>query len=226
MIYCLTRSVNWIKLNAVQLIWKDAFNMARRTGLTRDEIQAQALAVGSDLIGKYGLAKFSMRQVAKEIGYTGGTLYNVFKNQDDFLLQINAITLNELQCFIQSGLKPNSAGKDILLNIANSYYVFAKEHYALWRTLFEYTLAEETTLPQWYTDKIASLMGVAEQALSGMNLSSTQIKYTSRALWASVHGICALSLADKLALTKSEPAEDLIYELIDKYFAGLALEEK
>jgi AcrR family transcriptional regulator len=200
--------------------------MARRTGLSRDEIQAQALAVGSDLIGKYGLSKFSMRQVAKEIGYTVGTLYNVFKNQDDFLLKINAITLKSLQSFIQSRLTSNLVGKEILLNIAISYYVFAKEHYALWRTLFEYTLDEETTLPQWYTDKIAALMGVAEQSLYGMNLSSTQIQCTSRALWASVHGICALALADKLSLTKSEPAEDLIYELIDKYFAGLELNVK
>ncbi len=200
--------------------------MARRTGLTRDEIQAKSLTVGGDLIGKYGLAKFSMRQVAKEIGYTVGTLYNVFKNQDDFLLQVNLLTLNDLQCVIQSRLNPNLVGKDILLNIASSYYVFAKENYARWRTLFEYTLSEETTLPQWYTDKIASVMGVAEQALSGMNLNSRQIKCTSRALWASVHGICALALANKLALTQSEPAEELIYELIDKYFAGLALGDK
>jgi len=200
--------------------------MARRTGLTRDEIQTNALTVGGDLIAKYGLSKFSMRQVAKEIGYTVGTLYNVFKNQDDFLLQINIITLNDLQCFIQQRLNPNSHGKNILLNIASSYYVFAKDHYKRWRTLFEYTLTEETTLPKWYTDKIASLMNVAEQALSDINLSSTQIQRTSRVLWASVHGICALALADKLALTQSDPAEELISELIDKYFAGLALEDK
>ena len=200
--------------------------MARRTGLTREEIQAKALMVGGDLIANYGLNKFSMRQVAKEIGYTVGTLYNVFKNQDDFLLQINFITLNELQCFIQSRLKPDLRDKNILLTIANSYYVFAKEHYMRWRTLFEYTLAEEATLPQWYTDKITSLMNVAEQSLSGMNLSSSQMKSTARALWASVHGICALALANKLDLTQSESAEELIHELIDKYFVGLALEGK
>ena len=135
--------------------------MARRTGLIRDEIQAQALAVGSELIAKQGLGKFSMRQVAKQIGYTVGTLYNVFKNQDDFLLQINAITLNDLQVFIKSRLNPNAANKEILLNVANSYYVFAKDNYARWRTLFEYTLSEEATLPEWYMQKIASLMQVA-----------------------------------------------------------------
>ncbi len=200
--------------------------MARRTGLTREEIQSKALTVGGDLIAKHGLSKFSMRQVAKEIGYTVGTLYNVFKNQDDFLLQINVLTLIDLQCFIQCRLDPSLRGKNILLNIASSYFVFAKEHYKRWRTLFEYTLTEEIALPKWYTDKIASLMNIAEQALSDMHLSSAQIQRTSRALWASVHGICALALADKLALTQSDPAEELICELVDKYFIGLSLDDK
>lgn len=195
--------------------------MARRTDLTRDEIHAQALLVGSDLIASGGINNLSMRQVAREIGYTVGTLYNVFENQDDFILQINLLTLNKLQDFIKSRLKPKLRGKNILLNIAASYYLFAKENYSCWRALFEYSLAEETTLPKWYTDKIDSLMHVAEQALSGVNLSPLQIQTTSRALWASVHGICALSLSNKLALTQSNPAEDLIYDLINKYFIGL-----
>lgn len=200
--------------------------MARRTGLTRDEIQTNALKVGGTIIAEYGLSKFSMRQVAKEIGYTVGTLYNVFKNQDDFLLQINVITLNDLRFFIKSNLNPDLQGKDILLNIASSYYTFAKNHYGRWRILFEYTLTEETTLPVWYTDKISLLMGVAEQSLSGMNLDNSQIQKTSRVLWASVHGVCALALADKLALTKSDPTEELIQDLIDKYFTGLMQEQK
>ena len=55
--------------------------MARRTGLTRPEIQSSALAAGRKLIVKNGLKTFSMRQVASEIGYTVGTLYNVFKDE-------------------------------------------------------------------------------------------------------------------------------------------------
>ncbi len=195
--------------------------MARRTGLTREEIHSKSLEVGIELIAKHGLKKFSMRQVAVEIGYTVGTLYNVFKNQDDFLLQINAITLSDLQSFIQSNMTPNLQGKDILLNIARSYYTYAKNNYARWRTLFEYTLTEESVLPSWYTEKIAMLMGVAVQSLKDFDLTNEQMQKTARVLWASVHGICALALANKLALTKSEPEEALIEDLIDKYYAGL-----
>lgn len=195
--------------------------MARRTGLTRAELHSKALAIGSDLIAEQGLTKFSMRQVAKSIGYTVGTLYNVFEGQDDFLLQINTITLTNLQLFIKVRLDANLHGINILHNIANSYFTFAKENYNLWRVLFEYNLINEKPLPEWYLDKINSLIMVAENALSELKMSKIQIQRSSRVLWASVHGICALSLTGKLSITKSSPAEELIHDLIDKYFIGL-----
>lgn len=195
--------------------------MGRRTGLTREELHNQALAIGSNLIAQHGIENFSMRQVAKQIGYTVGTLYNVFKNQDDFILQINAATLANLQAYITNRLNAKLRGINILHNIAISYYTFAKENYALWRALFEYSLTEHETLPHWYVQRIESLMLVAEHALGDFGLNKKQVQCTSRSLWASVHGICALSLAGKLALTKSSPAEDLIHELVDKYSIGL-----
>lgn len=222
----LTSSEIWNNLNDVQITLKGRVLMARRTGLTREEIQTKSLAVGSDLIAKYGLKKFSMRQVANEIGYTVGTLYNVFKNQDDFLLQINVITLNDLRSFILSNLNPDLQGKDILLKVAISYYIFAKNNYARWCTLFEYKLTEETSLPAWYVDKIALLMDVAEQSLSDVNLNSRQMQTTSRVLWASVHGICALALGGRLVLTQSDSTEALINDLIGKYFSGLMQDGK
>jgi len=195
--------------------------LARRTGLTRPEIQSSALAAGRKLIVKNGLKTFSMRQVASEIGYTVGTLYNVFKNQDDLLLQINARTLIDMRDFIQARLYKDLKGREILHSIATSYYVFAYENYAVWSTLFEYSLSEENVLPQWYVEKIRELAEVSEQAFSNMSLSKTDIKIASRTLWSSVHGICALALSGKLQLTASDSAEVLIDDLIDKYFKAL-----
>jgi AcrR family transcriptional regulator len=199
--------------------------VARRTGLSRAEIQSSALSAGRDLIVQHGLKKFSMRQVAEQIGYTVGTLYNVFKNQDDLLLQINTITLAELREYIKTNLNKNLQGRDILLSVATSYYAFAAQNYSLWTTLFEYSLSEESSLPAWYAENINALVDLAERSLSGLSLSETEIKVASRTLWASVHGICALSLSGKLHLTASPPAEILINDLIDKYFRALTCEQ-
>ncbi len=195
--------------------------MARRTGLTRAELHSKALTIGNDLIAEHGLINFSMRQVAKHTGYTVGTLYNIFENQDDFLLQVNGGTLTKLQAIIELRLTANLHSINILHSIASSYFSFANENYNLWRVLFEYNLTQNKPLPQWYLDKIDLLVKITENAFCELRLSKIQIQRSSRALWAGVHGICALSLAGKLSATGSSTAEELIHDLIDTYFTGL-----
>lgn len=162
-----------------------------------------------------------MRQIAKEIGYTVGTLYNVFKNQDDLLLQINAQTLDDMYVYIQNNLGPELQGREMLLSIANSYYSFARDNYYLWVTLFEYSLTEEQEFPDWYLQKVQALVSLAESAMSNVVTGTTEAALTARTLWASVHGICALGLSKRLTLTSSGNPELLLNDLIDKYFKGL-----
>lgn len=195
--------------------------MARKTGLSRTEIRSKALEVSRAVIVKDSIRKLSMRQIAKEIGYTVGTLYNVFKNQDDLLLQINAQTLDDMYVYIQNNLGPELQGREMLLSIANSYYSFARDNYYLWVTLFEYSLTEEQEFPDWYLQKVQALVSLAESAMSNVVTGTTEAALTARTLWASVHGICALGLSKRLTLTSSGNPELLLNDLIDKYFKGL-----
>lgn len=196
--------------------------MARRTGeLSRAEIRDNALEAGRVIIIKDGIRKLSMRQIAKDIGYTVGTLYNVFKNQDDLLLQINAITLDDMHLHIQNNIVPALKGREMLLAIANGYYSFARDNYYLWATLFEYSLTEEQTLPEWYLQKINTLINLAESAMQTVVTDPQEAAVTARTLWASVHGICALGLSKRLQLTRTGSPEVLLHDLIDRYFAAL-----
>lgn len=194
--------------------------MARRTGLSREEIRVNALEAGRNVIIKEGIRKLSMRQIAKDIGYTVGTLYNVFKNQDDLLLQINGETLDKMHAYLIDNLKPELRGRDMLLSIARSYYTFARDNYHLWATLFEYSLTEEQEFPVWYLQKIAELINLAERAMDAV-VTSQEVPLAARTLWASVHGICALGLSKRLQITSSGDPEALIQDLVDRYFAAL-----
>lgn len=57
-----------------------------------------------------GLSGFSTRQIAKKIGYTLGTLYNIFESYDDIILHINAATLDEMKKFITQSMNPKLKG--------------------------------------------------------------------------------------------------------------------
>ena len=79
--------------------------MARRSEHSKEEIRDMALAAAQDIVKAEGLAGLSARKIAKKIGYTVGTLYLVFKNQDDLILTINARTLDALAAKMQDALQ-------------------------------------------------------------------------------------------------------------------------
>ncbi|MEL7049187.1 MAG: helix-turn-helix domain-containing protein, partial [Pseudomonadota bacterium] len=70
--------------------------MARRTDHTREELHALILDAAEKLIIEGGIDAFSTRAIAREIGYTSGTLYQYFSDSQDILLHINARTMHGL----------------------------------------------------------------------------------------------------------------------------------
>jgi AcrR family transcriptional regulator len=55
-------------------------------------LQELILAEGQRLLAEVGYARFSAREVAKRIGYSIGTIYNVFGSHDALLTALNSRT--------------------------------------------------------------------------------------------------------------------------------------
>jgi AcrR family transcriptional regulator len=202
--------------------------MARRSDHTRAEIKAMAIAGGRDLIREAGFSGFSVRKVAASIGYTVGTLYNVFTNHDDIVLHIRAVTLDDLLAFMEKrlggpgGPDPSESELEVLKALAACYIDFARQNYNCWSALFEYSLAPDTPLPGWYREKIDALFAFIEARLRPVIGDDTaKARQTARVLWAGIHGIAALTLSNKLSLIGVETVEDLTDSLIENYVAGL-----
>ena len=70
--------------------------MARRSDHSREELREMALSAAEQIVVEQGYEGLSARKVASAIGYTVGTLYLVFENIDDLILNINARTLDRL----------------------------------------------------------------------------------------------------------------------------------
>jgi len=86
--------------------------MGRRYDHTRKELKEMAIKAGTKLIEDKGLQNCSARKIAKKIGYSVGTLYNVFENYDDLVLHINAVTLDDLQHYFEENLDRDLEGAD------------------------------------------------------------------------------------------------------------------
>jgi len=193
--------------------------MGRRSDHTREELQYLAVKAAIELLDSEGAEGFSARKVAAKIGYTVGTLYNVFGSYDNMLLQVHARTLDEWFAFLDSRLKRRGKA-DPLHVLAKGYVDFARAHQNRWFAMFEHVW-KDGVVPEWYNEKATRPLVATEAIiLPRVGNDRRKARRAAHVLWAGIHGLCVLSLSRKLDLVESETLETLTHALIDNYLKG------
>jgi AcrR family transcriptional regulator len=196
--------------------------MARRSDHSREEIRQMALEAAENIVVAKGLEGLSARKVASAIGYTVGTLYLVFENIDDLVLQINARTLDRLYTRLAKTQARAEDARDWLLQLGQVYIQFADEDPHRWSMIFEHRLAEGRELPEWYQQKIARMFTIVEEALVPLagRRPKNEVSQAARVIWGGVHGVCILALGDRLGVAGVDSVQELTESLISNYLAG------
>ena len=89
--------------------------MARRNDHSREELYQLALGAARDIAEAEGLRGLTARRIAAEIGYSVGTLYNVFVNLDDLIIHLNGSTLDQLYKALSQGSRSGAVLLALLL---------------------------------------------------------------------------------------------------------------
>jgi AcrR family transcriptional regulator len=196
--------------------------MARRADHSREELSELALAAARDLAARQGLQALTARNVAKAIGYSPGTLYNLFEDLDDLVLHLNGRTLDELDVALSRAARTGEPQHD-LGQLLDLYLQFVQDNRNLWRVLFDHPADTERAVPQWYLDKVGRLLGRIEEILRPLFDQDARDAPASaaRVLWASLHGICSLSESGKLRAVTDRSAREMAEFLVDCLIAGL-----
>lgn len=181
-----------------------------------------ALAAAERILSEEGLKGFSARKLATAIDYTVGTLYQVFENLDDIVLQINGRTLDDLHEWLSIRLPPTDTPLAKLCALANAYIDYAESHGPRWNLLFDFVAGKEDSLPDWYIDKLSRVFGLAESALAPLDgaRSPLEIQQAARVLWAGVHGICTLKIRQRMDLAGGQSAKTMALSLIENFLGG------
>lgn len=201
--------------------------MGRRSTHTPDQLRQLILDAAQAIIETDGLVGLSAREIARRIGYSPGTIYNMFENLDDVVLHVEARVLDALDARIETAMS-GGRPEDKMVRLAETYLAFTSERPKLWNLLFEHYMPGGADTPSWYQDKLELLMSRVESAMAPLfPPDAHQARQRSaRVLWAGVHGITSLSTANKLSNVTTESAAILVRDLVHHYLAGLTAQAR
>jgi len=197
--------------------------MGRRSIHTPEQLRQLILDAAAAIIEANGLAGLSAREIARRIGYSPGTIYNMFENLDDVVLNVEGRVLDALDERLAAELAKGGDQTTLVMRLAQAYLAFTHERPKLWNLLFEHYMPGGTDTPPWYQEKLERLMSRVETAVAPIYPPDAVLERqrAARVLWASVHGITSLSTANKLANVTTEAAALLVADLINNYLAGV-----
>jgi AcrR family transcriptional regulator len=183
--------------------------MGRRSDHSRAELAEMILAEGHRQIAEVGFARFSAREVAKRIGYSIGTLYNVFGTLDRLILAINSRTFALWSEALRARLAAVEGG-DRIRALVEGYFAFARENSNLWMAIYDHRLPAGMEMPEEEDRLRGGLTEIvaAEVAAALPEARRGEAPRLARSLVATVHGHCAFALNGSFALMgEGEPVE-------------------
>lgn len=108
--------------------------MGRRSVHTPEQLRQLILDAARSIVERDGLVGLSAREVARLIGYSAGTLYNIFENLDDVLLTLQSELLVEFVERLKTVKRDPNPYKRVDA-LARCYVDFALEKRRLWNLL-------------------------------------------------------------------------------------------
>jgi AcrR family transcriptional regulator len=174
--------------------------MGRRSDHSRAELEALILAEGHALMAEVGYARFSAREVAKRIGYSIGTIYNVFGSHNRLVMAINSHTFSLWAAAMRARLDADPA--DRIAVLVESYFDFASSNPNLWMAIYDHRIPADEELPEPYAAQRAGLTGMVEAEIARVIPAERRDRAQplARSLVATVHGHCAFALTGTFAL--------------------------
>lgn len=185
--------------------------MGRRSDHSRAELSEIIVEAGHRHMEEVGFAHFSAREVAKRIGYSIGTIYNVFGSYDALVLAINGRTLALWRAHLERRLA--QAQDDRLAEAIEAYFEFAGKHRHAWAAIYDFRLPEDMSPPEAYQAQVRAIFDivVAEVRAALPAKRSAEAEALTRSLLATVHGHCVFAMNGTFAiLGESDPARAVL----------------
>ncbi|QYC11072.1 TetR/AcrR family transcriptional regulator [Brevundimonas nasdae] len=169
-------------------------------------------------MAEVGFARFSAREVAKRIGYSVGTLYNVFGTLDRLLITINTRTFQLWAEYVRQRLE--TSGADRIQTLVEAYFGFARDNANSWTAIYDHHLPPDVVIPDEQNLQRGALTQIIVDEVAAVlpTQAQSEAPRLARSLIAVVHGHCVFDLNGSFALMNiSQPMElalDRVWEAL------------
>jgi AcrR family transcriptional regulator len=195
--------------------------MARRSQHSQEQIKEMVFKAAETIVNEDGFCALKVREIAMEIGYTVGSIYMVFDNMADLIMQIKGRTLDDISQRLAQ-VADNQTPEQQLVELAKAYLFFAQQNFNRWSMIFEHRLAANEAVPVWYQEKVDAIFQHIEGLFKQLapNAHIEQHKQAAQALWCGVHGVCILSLNGGLDVVGVKEVESSVVLLAQSFIKG------
>jgi AcrR family transcriptional regulator len=196
--------------------------MGRRSDHSRAELAEMILAEGHRQMAQVGFARFSAREVAKRIGYSIGTLYNVFGSLDRLIAAINTRTFGLWASHLEARLADEHG--DRIAALVDGYFRFARENPNLWMAIYDHRLPAGLDLPEEDARRRSALTEIVTREVAAALPDAAQARAPrlARSLVATVHGHCTFALNGAFALMGEDAPQALALARVRESLAACA----
>jgi len=188
--------------------------MPRRKDHTRKELTALAIEGGRKIVIEKGPGALTARSVAKEIGYTAGTLYNLFANIDELTAAINIGSMDAFAQTLEAITENKSTAETRLREISQAYLDFHRNSPHLWSLLFAIPVDYHS---EDYHQAIDRIFKQVVQTVTPFSKNPDTARRKAKVLWSTLHGICLLQKSGKLNIREDDSSEELVATFLDQF---------
>lgn len=192
---------------------------------TKDNIRKILVTKGRRLVQDKGADYLTARKLAEASGYSVGTIYNQFGTMDNFVLEQNKQTLDELIEFMQRTPKGESS-YHMLNRYLDAFVSFVMANSNLWFLLYNFHLhSEYGKLPKLYLRKLVAVTKIWEPAFNRVyaGLAVKERQLARQVLWLTLFSMSSFLTTNALDNFSKINKKSLCKLLLNTYMAGLTV---
>jgi len=183
-----------------------------------EETHRRVLEAAISAVEAGGMEAVNIRKIAANAGYSVGSVYKHFADQDALLLAVNSVTLDRIKNVMATAVEGIETPLARLKALAKAYLEFARDNRNLWTTLFNHRLPDGKEVPEWHIQENIALLGFIAAPMKELSpqLGEEALAARSRTAFAAVHGLVTISLEARFVGLSGDKLEHEMNFLVER----------